>query len=63
LPSPGGRAGSLNEANLLVATTVLDDDCATTLSGGGNTDWFFAKVAGAPLDTVTDRVVGTEQVN
>jgi Ca2+-binding RTX toxin-like protein len=58
-----GGAGSLNGANLLDATTVLDDGFANTLSGGGNSDWFFAKMAGTPLDSVADRVVATEQSN
>jgi hypothetical protein len=51
--------GGLNGANLLDATTLLDDAFTNTLTGGLNLDWYFAK---QPGDTLIDLAAG-ETVN
>jgi Ca2+-binding RTX toxin-like protein len=58
-----GGAGSLNGTNFLDSSTFIDDNSVNTLTGGGNTDWFFGKTVGSPQDILTDRVVATEQLN
>jgi Ca2+-binding RTX toxin-like protein len=38
----------------LTASTVFDDAAKDTLTGGGDTDWFFARLAVAVKDVITD---------
>src|SRR5262249_26799344 len=59
LRSGGGFNGS---NKLILGSTVLDSDGASTLSGGASLDWFFADLTGGVKDTITDLNNG-EQVN
>jgi hypothetical protein len=47
---------------LILGSTVLDNDTASTLTGGAGLDWFFADLAGSVKDTITDLTNG-EEVN
>jgi Ca2+-binding RTX toxin-like protein len=60
LRSGGGFNGS---NKLILGSTVLDNDGASTLTGGGGLNWFFANLAGGVKDTITDLNKATEQVN
>ena len=57
--------GPANQYKLVWGNTVADNDLApATLTGGGGTDWFFAKVAnGGVLDTITDLNAAVEHVD
>jgi hypothetical protein len=59
------NGGGFNGTNkLILGTTVFDDDGASTLTGGGGLDWFFARLIGSGVrDTITDLSRVTEQVN
>jgi hypothetical protein len=59
LRSGGGFNGS---NKLILGSTVLDNDGASKLTGGGGLDWFFADLASGVKDTITDLKNG-EQVN
>ncbi len=56
------KAGSVVGAPRLSSTTVKNDAAANKLNGGSGLDWFFAKVAGNPKDTITNQISG-EQIN
>jgi hypothetical protein len=57
--------GAANQYKLVWGSTVADNDLApATLTGGGGTDWFFAKVAnGGVLDTITNLNAAVEHVD
>jgi len=59
------NGGGFNGTNkLILGSTVVDDDGASTLTGGGGLDWFFAHLTGSGVkDTITDLNKATEQVN
>ncbi len=56
------RAGTVIGAPKLNSTTVKNDTAANTLNGGSGLDWFFAKLAGNPKDTINNQISG-EQMN
>lgn len=55
-----GPTGGLNGSAFLNTTTVGDDAAVDELKGDGDTDWFFALVAGGISDLLKDRKAGEE---
>jgi hypothetical protein len=58
------RAGNIVGVPALSPTSIMDDASTDTLTGSAGLDWFFARVAVVPADTITDfDLAGGEQVN
>jgi Ca2+-binding RTX toxin-like protein len=56
----GSLPGGSNNGTFLTTTTVLDDDAKDTLVGAGDTDWYFATLAGSTPDLVKGAKPGEE---